>query len=130
MGGDSGIGDHPTAAVRPWIDRHEESGQQLLPQLCHASALHSSRLREQVSTCIHLFSLSVFLMINNHSCYFILLIGIFLHCQTVRASSEPLHFKSQYLAFRKLISACFVLTLFLSNLTYSFLQINPFTVYW
>ncbi len=49
VGGDPGVGDHPTAPVWPRLDWHEEPGQQLLPQLCHASALHRSRLPEQVS---------------------------------------------------------------------------------
>lgn len=50
VGSDPGVGDHPTAHVRPWLDGHEEPGEQLLPQFCHASALHRSRLPEQVST--------------------------------------------------------------------------------
>lgn len=50
MGGNPGVWDHPTAHVWPRLDWHEEPGQQLLPQLCHASALHCSRLPEQVST--------------------------------------------------------------------------------
>lgn len=50
VGGDPGVGDHPAATVWPWLDRHEKSGQQLLPQLCHAGAFHCSRLPEQVST--------------------------------------------------------------------------------
>lgn len=50
MGGDPGVGDHPPSLVWPRLDGDEEPGQQLLPQLCHASALHRSRLPEQVST--------------------------------------------------------------------------------
>lgn len=50
VGGNPGVGDHPTSPVWPRPDWHEEPGQQLLPQLRHASALHHSRLPEQVST--------------------------------------------------------------------------------
>ncbi len=53
VGGDPGVGDHPATSVWAWLDWHEELGQQLLPQLCHASALHRSGLPEQVSTLFH-----------------------------------------------------------------------------
>lgn len=88
VGGDSGVRDHPTAAVRPWTHRHEESGQQLLPQLCHASALHCPGLREQVSTRISWHKQNSFTLFH--------LIIDFVHpqkqqqYQTVRVSSEPL----------------------------------------
>ena len=50
MGGDSGVWYHPAAPVWPRPDWYEEPGKQLLPQFCHASALHRPRLPEQVST--------------------------------------------------------------------------------
>lgn len=53
VGGDPGVGDHPASSVRPWTDWYKEPGQQLLPQLCHASALHCSGLPDQVSSHKH-----------------------------------------------------------------------------
>lgn len=49
VGSNPGVGDHPEAPVWTWSDWYEEPGKQLLPQFCHASALHRPRLREHVS---------------------------------------------------------------------------------
>lgn len=49
VGGNPGVWYHPETLVWARFDWHEEPGKQLLPQFCHASALHHSRFPEQVS---------------------------------------------------------------------------------
>lgn len=50
VGSDPGVRHHAEASLGPWAHGYEESGQQLLPQLSHASALHHPRLPGKVST--------------------------------------------------------------------------------
>lgn len=63
VGGDPGVWYYPEAPVWARSDRHEEPGKQLLPQFCHASALHRSRLPEQVSASFIYFHLSISILL-------------------------------------------------------------------
>lgn len=58
VGGHPGVGRHLAAPLGPRAHWDEEPGQQLLPQLCHASALHRARFPDQVSP-QHLLCVSV-----------------------------------------------------------------------
>jgi len=66
VGGDSGVRHHSEAHVGWGAHRYEKPGKQLLPQLCHASALHHPRLPDQVSVfqsaCENVWDFSVFAM--------------------------------------------------------------------
>lgn len=58
VGGDSGVWHHIEASLGPWAHGYEEPGQQLLPQLGHASALHHPWLPGKVSN-VRFYWLSV-----------------------------------------------------------------------